>query len=92
MPSNEGHIHWTGAPSETVNFLDQELQMTSEATNMLAVKVDPIGAVRIRAMGHPSSGLFLPTDGWQAVPGSSPTLEARMDGHYPIGYIRLRLA
>jgi hypothetical protein len=92
MPSNEGHIHWGGSSDETVNYLGQELQLTSEVSNMSVVGSDPIGTVRIRLSGSVVTGLSLPSDGWQAVPGTSPVLEARMDGHYPVGYIRIRQA
>lgn len=95
MASNEGHIHWSGLGDETVNFLEQELQLTSEVSNMadaVTVKLDLIGAIRIRAAGSTQAGLALPTDGWQSIPGTEPELEARADGNYMIGYIRLRLA
>lgn len=93
MASNEGHIHWSGLPSETVNYLGQELQMTSERTNMAqTVKEDPIGAIRIRLLGHANPGLLIPTMGWQAIPGTTPVLEARSDSHYEVGYIRVRQA
>ena len=92
MPSNEGHVHWGGSPDETVNYMGQELQLTTEASNMLTVTSDPIGLIRIRSAGSGATGLPLPTDGWQAVPGTLPALEARMDGYYPVGYIRIRQA
>lgn len=92
MPSNEGHVHWSGLAEETISFLDQQLQLTSEISNISTVKLDPAGTIRIRLAGSGLTGLSLPTDGWQAVPGTNPVLEVRADGHYPIGYIRLRLA
>lgn len=92
MPSNEGHIHWTGDGDATIGFLDQELRLTSEVSNAVTTNVDPIGTIRIRAVGSNLTGLPLPTVGWEAVPGTSPVIEARADGHYSIGYIRLRLA
>lgn len=92
MPSNEGHIHWSGSADETVSFLEQELWLTSEASNMTGPTSDPIGTVRIKAVGFQSAGLALPSDAWQPVPGTDPILEARMDGNYAIGYIRLRAA
>lgn len=92
MASSEGHIHWSGLPDDTIGFLGQELQLTSEVSNMTTVKVDPAGTVRIRAAGSVLTGLALPTDGWEPVPGTAPVLEARADGHYMVGYIRLRLA
>jgi hypothetical protein len=92
MPSNEGHVHWDGSADSTVNYLGQELQLTSEVGNMAVVGVDPIGTVRIRLSGSVVTGLALPSDGWEAVPGTAPVLEARQDGHYPVGYIRIRQA
>ena len=90
MASNEGHIHWSGLPTETVNYLGQELQLTSEVSNATTVKTDPIGTIRIRLVGSLQTGLALPTEGWETIPDTSPLLEARMDGHYPTGYIRIR--
>ena len=91
MASNEGHIHWDGTPLSTVNYLGQELELTSERTNMSTATTDPIGTIRIRRLGHANPGLPIPTDSWQAIPGTTaPVLEARGDGHYPIGYIRVR--
>lgn len=90
MASNEGHIHWGGLPDETVNYLGQELELTSEVSNAVSVKADPIGTIRIRLDGQVATGLALPTEGWEAIPGTDPLLEARMDGHYPTGYVRIR--
>lgn len=92
MPSNEGHIHWTGLPDDVISFLDQDLQLTSEVSNAATVKSDPIGAIRIRAAGSAQAGLFIPTEGWQDIPGTDPVLQARADGHYMIGFIRIRQA
>lgn len=92
MPSDEGHLHWDGSADSTINYLGQELQLTSEVSNMSVVTSDPIGTVRIRLSGSVVTGLALPSDGWQPVPGTAPSLEARQDGHYPIGYIRIRQA
>lgn len=92
MASNEGHIHWSGLSDETVSYLNQELRLTSERSNMATVKTDPIGTIRIRLDGHTGEGLALPCDGWQPIPGTSPIMEARADGHYPTGYVRIRQA
>lgn len=91
MASNEGHIHWTGVASDTVTYLNQELQLTSERSNLAtAVMNDPIGMARIRAVGFSGTGLALPTEGWQVIPGTSPILEARVDAFYPTGLVRIR--
>lgn len=92
MPSNEGHIHWGGSADSTINYLGQELQLTSEVSNMVTVKTDPIGTIRIRLSGSPQTGLAIPTEGWQTIPGTSPALEARADAGYFVGYIRIRQA
>jgi hypothetical protein len=93
MPSDEGHIHWDGSADSTVNYLGQELQLTAERSNVAnATMVDPPGTIRIRLSGFGGTGLALPTDGWETVPGTAPALEARMDGHYAVGYIRVRQA
>lgn len=85
MPSNEGHVHFEGVTS-TVAFLDQELSLA------MNVEGDPIGAMRIKAVGFEGVGLYLPSEGWENIPGTSPVLQARVDGHYPLGYIRMRQA
>lgn len=90
MASSEGHIHWSGIGDETVDFLGQELRLTSEVSNATTVKVDPIGMTRIRLNSSVAAGLPIPTDGWRVIPETSPALEARVDGHYPTGYIRVR--
>jgi hypothetical protein len=97
MASNEGHIHWSGSADETVTYLDQELQMTSEVSNAQIEPEDPIGTVRIRLNGSVETGLALPNSTasapvWSAVPDTLPILEVRVDGHYPVGYIRIRQA
>lgn len=86
MPSNEGHIHWDTSDDSTINYLSQELQITANNEG------DPIGSQRIRLNTHQGTGLYIPTDGWENIPGTSPTLQARSDGFYPVGYIRVRQA
>lgn len=90
MASNEGHIHWSGSPDETINYLGQDLQLTAEVSNKIIVKEDPEGTVRIGLVGSGGKGLALPTEGWEAIPGTNPILEARQDGHCPSTYIRIR--
>ncbi len=92
MPSNEGHIHWTRVADDTVNFLGQELEMTSEVSNVVSAKSDPIGTIRIRLLGAQVTGLALPTQGWQVIPGTSPVLEARQEAYYMENFIRVRQA
>lgn len=92
MPADECHIHWDGSPSSTINVLEQELLLTAEVSNIITVTTDPIGTVKIRQQGFVGTPLSLPTNGWQAIPGTSPVLEARVDGNYAVGYIRIRHA
>lgn len=87
MPSNEGHVHWASlVRATTVNFANQDLELT------IGREGDPEGCVRVRALGSDAEGLHIPTDGWEAVPGTSPALEARSDANDPIGFLRLREA
>lgn len=87
MPSSEGHVHWSAhATSAEVGFAEQALEIYS------GNGADPQGSMRVRAVGEPGEGLHIPTEGWESVPGTSPTLEARADAIDPIGYLRLRIA
>lgn len=90
MASNEGHIHWTGSMDETVGYLGQQLRLQVNEN-----PEDPIGALHIHADGFVGTALFLPNSTsaepvWSVVPGTSPVLEVRQDGHYPADYIRIR--
>lgn len=92
MATNEGHIHWGGVSGETVTYLGQSLQFAIDASASM-----PIGNAAIRAEGFAGTGLSLPNSTnsqpkWDAVPGTSPVLEVRQDGHYPTDYIRIRQA
>lgn len=93
MASNEGHIHWSGTDSETVVYLGQSLEVTTE----LMTVDQPAGALHIHAEGFGGAPLYLPNSSsaeplWSPIPGTSPVLEARQDGHYPTNYIRIRQA
>jgi len=92
MTSDEGHIHWDGTADSTVTYLDQELQLTSEVTNLDTPKTDPIGTIRIRLNGHVGQGLALDSSEWEPIPGTSPVLEAVLDDYCMVGHIRIRLA
>jgi hypothetical protein len=91
MPSNEGHIHWGGAADENdIQYLGQTLQI-------IFGPLEEIDTLQIRKAGSQGSFLALPNSiasspTWETVPGTSPTLEARQDGHYPSDYIRIRQA
>lgn len=91
MPSNEGHIHWTGSLDETVTYLNQLLRITVSKSQ------EPVGALHIQLSGFSSSDLLLPNSTnsdprWDAIPGTNPVIEARQDGHYDMSYIRVRQA
>lgn len=93
MPSSEGHIHWGGAPTETISYLNQTLEVTSEVVTV----GQPLGALHIHAEGFVGTPLYLPNSmasapQWDVIPGTAPTLEARQDGSDPVGYIRVRAA
>lgn len=92
MASDEGHIHWTGAPVEEQSYLGQSLNLSG-----IPEEGDPIGGVRVKATGYIGVGLFLPNSTheepvWSPIPGTAPTLEVRQDGHYRGNFIRVRLA
>lgn len=92
MPSNEGHIHWMGSDSESISYLEQELEV-----RVSIEENDPEGGLRIRAWGSTDLGVFLPnstpeTPRWDAIPGTNPVLEVHQDGHYTGGFIRIRQA
>lgn len=93
MATNECHIHWGGAGSETVTFLGQNIVIM---TDVMTVD-QPRGALHIHAEGFVGTPLFLPNSmisspQWNTIPGTNPALEVRQDGHYPTGYIRVRFA
>jgi hypothetical protein len=88
MASNEGHIHWSGDLSETINYLGQDL---------LIEMSEKRGGTTVRASSPPGPSLSLPNSSsaspsWDTVPGTAPALEVRVEPHYPAGYIRIRQA
>lgn len=92
MPSSEGHIHWGGVSGEVVEYLGQSIKLDIDSD-----PEDPTGALHIYAVGFGATPLFLPNSTnsvptWSDIPGTSPTLQARQDGHYPSDYIRIRQA
>lgn len=90
MATEATHIHWDGTPLSVVNVLGQNLELTAEVSNAIIVRTDPIGTVRIRANGSVLTGLATPTNGWEAIPGTSPVLEANATGFDAVGYIQIR--
>lgn len=92
MPSNETHIHRAAVGDEVIECVGQAL-LVSVSTD----PSDPINTIQISADGFVGAPLVLPnsTEGvpsWDPIPGTAPVLEARQDGHYPPGYIRVRVA
>lgn len=92
MASNEGHIHWTGAMLDEQAYLGQSLTISAAQETG-----DPIGTIRIMATGFAGTGLVLPNSThtepvWSPIPGTSPVLEVRQDGHYQANFIRIRQA
>jgi hypothetical protein len=77
-------------------YLGQELQVTApDVSNVITAESDPVGTIHIRLNGSAETALALPNStaadpAWTPVPGTSPVLEVRADGHYPVGYIRIR--
>ena len=88
---NEGLIYWDGSANSTANYLGQELQLTAEVSNAVIIHTDPIGTIRLRANGSVLTGLAIPTNGWEAIPDTSPPMQARADAQTPVGPIRVRL-
>ena len=86
MSHNEGHVHFNpGSLATMVNYADQDMEITPGGSE------DPIGSLYVKAVGESGAGLFIPTMGWELVPGTSPALEARADAHDPVGYLRIRV-
>jgi len=93
MPSNEGHIHWDGSPQMSNSYLGQALLIISEDSNVAgAVHSDPIGSLRIKEASFVGSGLLLPNTGFEAIPGTSPVLEAHQPGTSHRDYLEIRQA
>lgn len=86
------HIHWAGPGDTTVNYYGQDLMITANE-----VPGDPIGTLRIKATSFIGTGVALPNSTEDApvvtaIPGTSPTLNVRVDGSWPIGYIQVEPA
>lgn len=86
------HIHWAGPGDTTVNYYGQDLTITVDE-----VPGDPIGTLRIKAAGFVGTGVTLPNSTKAsptvtAIPGTSPVLNVRADGSWPIGYVQVEPA
>lgn len=88
----EAYLQWTGAPSETFTVFGQDIQIrTGVDAN------DPIGTLYLNVAGFVGSPVTMPNSTstsptWTTIPGTVPTVEARQDGHFPIGLIQVRTA
>jgi len=86
----ETHIHWAKTPDETVEVFGQSLRIRTGVDPN-----DPIGTLYIQAESFVGTPLILPNSistaaSWATIPGTSPVLQVRQDGHYPMEYIRVR--
>lgn len=85
MSSN---LTWSGVATDVILFDNQNLTVGFSADSD-----DPIGTVTIKGTGSdvlslPNSTQSDPT--WEDIPGTSPELEARQDGHFPVTDILIR--
>ena len=81
-------IYWSGVATDVIQYGGQSLTV-GYSTN----PNDPIGTVTIRGTG--TSTLLLPNSTvlaplWSPIPGTSPPLEARQDGHFSSSHILIR--
>jgi hypothetical protein len=91
MAIEETHIHWGGEARSTVTVAGQELELTSEVSNLAATaRADPIGTIRVRSNGSAVVGLAIPTDDWEDIPDTDPVLQANAGSCCAHGYIRIR--
>lgn len=92
MPINELFAHWGGANTEVVTVFNQNIQVD------LNMDVgEPVGGLHIHAVGWAGTPLYLPnstntTPQWDTIPGTSPVLQVRQDGHWPTDLIKIRQA
>lgn len=82
------HIHWSGIATDVIPFGTQNLTV-----GFSDKPEDPIGTVVIRGTGTatltlPNSTNAVPV--WSNIPGTTPALQARQDGHFPNTLILIR--
>lgn len=82
------NLNWSGIATDVIPFGTQNLTV-GFSTN----PEDPIGTVTIKGIGSvvlllPNSTKSSPT--WDDIPGTSPVLQARQDGHFPNTSILIR--
>jgi hypothetical protein len=92
MAVNETYLHWS-ASGEVVTAYGQDMLVTIDE-----LPEDPIGTIRIKAATHVPTGLVLPNSldssspTWDTIPGTSPALEVRQDGYWPMDLIKVRFS
>lgn len=82
------NLNWSGIATDVVPFNGQNLTVGYSTT-----PGDPIGTITIKGTGSavlllPNSTQTSPT--WDDIPGTSPVLQARQDGHFPNTDILIR--
>jgi hypothetical protein len=86
----ETHIVWAGTPDETVEVFGQQVRIRTGVN-----PEDPIGTLYVGVEGSVLTPVTSPNSTaqepvWTAIPGTSPVIQFRQDGHYPMDYIRVR--
>lgn len=81
-------LRWSAIATDVVLFGDQNLTI-----GFSSVPTDPVGTIVIKGSGSavltlPNSTQASPT--WEDIPGTSPVLQARQDGHFPNTDIMVR--
>lgn len=92
MPTNEQFVRWGGAMSEVTTMFNQDIQV-----DLNTEPSEPNGGLHIHAVGWVGTPLYLPNSMnsepvWQDIPGTSPALQVRQDGHWPTDMIKVRQA
>jgi hypothetical protein len=86
----ETHIVWSGSADEVVEVFGQQIRLRTGV-----VPTDPVGTLYVGIEGSVLTPVTLPNStstspAWSTIPGTSPVIQARQDGHYPMDYIRVR--
>lgn len=82
------NLNWSGTVTDVVPFGDQNLTI-----GYSTAPENPVGTVTIKGTGTPV--LLLPNSTqaapkWDDIPGTTPVLQARQDGHFPATDILIR--
>lgn len=92
MPINEVFAHWGGADTEVITVFNQDIQI-----DLNMDPGEPLDGLHVHAVGFAGTPLYLPnstntTPQWDTIPGTSPALQARQDGHWPRDLVKVRQA